>query len=91
MPDTDAYVTKTGRTLTQADIAALADEAEKGYDPARLRPRGRPRMGSGVAEVVPVRLDPEMRQAVQERAASDHTSVSEVVREALRTHLQEPA
>jgi plasmid maintenance system antidote protein VapI len=30
-------VTKTGRVLTDADINALADEAEKGYDPATIR------------------------------------------------------
>ena len=33
------YRTKTGLVLTDADIAALADEAERGYDLSRLRPR----------------------------------------------------
>jgi len=32
------YRTKAGRVLTDADIAALADEAEHGYDVSRLRP-----------------------------------------------------
>ena len=41
------YRTKTGRVLTDADIEALADEAERGYDVERLAKRpGRPRMGS---------------------------------------------
>jgi Arc/MetJ-type ribon-helix-helix transcriptional regulator len=35
-----------------------------------------------------VRLDPELRQAVGKRAASDHTTASEVVREALRRYLK---
>jgi hypothetical protein len=33
------YRTRTGRVLTDADIQALADEAERGYDVERLRPR----------------------------------------------------
>ena len=65
-----------------------ADEAEAGYDPSRLRPRGgRPRMGSAPAEVVPVRLDPELRAAVEARASAEHTSTSEIIREALRRFL----
>ena len=31
------YVTATGRVLTDADIAALADEAERGYNPAEIQ------------------------------------------------------
>ena len=30
------YVTKTGKVLTDADIQALADEAERGYDVSHL-------------------------------------------------------
>lgn len=75
--------------LTEADLDALADEAEAGYAPERLRPRrGRPRLGAAPAEVVPVRLDPELRRAAQERADAEHCSLSEIVREALRRHLE---
>lgn len=35
---TDEYRTKTGRVLTDADIQALADEAEQGYDVSDLGP-----------------------------------------------------
>lgn len=31
--------TRTGRTLTSADLDALADEAERGYDVEKMRPR----------------------------------------------------
>ena len=49
---------------------------------------GRPAMGSGPAEVVPVRLDPELKAAVEARAEADHTTTSDVIREALRRFLE---
>ena len=53
------YRTKSGRVLTNADIEALADEAEQGYDVEHLAKKtGRPRMGSAPAEVVPDRRVP---------------------------------
>ena len=90
MPDRPKRAsTKTGKTLSDKDLDALAAEAEAGYSTERLRPRrGRPLIGSGPADVVPVRLDPALRAAVQDRADADHTTVSEVVREALRVHLK---
>jgi hypothetical protein len=80
------YTTKTGRELTDADIEALADEAERGYDVDDLksRRRGRPMLGSAPAEVVPVRLDPELKKAVEDRARDDDTTVSALIREAIR-------
>lgn len=33
------HVTKTGKVLTDADIEALADEAERGYDVSKIKPR----------------------------------------------------
>jgi Ribbon-helix-helix protein, copG family len=78
-----------GTPITDDDIQRLADEAEAGYDPAKLRPRGgRPRMGSAPAEVVPVRLDPELRAAVEARAIADQTTTSDIIREALRRFLE---
>lgn len=83
------YRTKTGKVLTDADIEALADEAESGYDVEALktRRRGRPLLGSAPAEVVPVRLDPELKEAVESRAERDHTTTSEIIREAIRKYL----
>ncbi len=38
-------------------------------------------MGSGPAEVVPVRIDPELKGAIEERAEADHTTTSEIIRQ----------
>lgn len=83
------YRTKTGKELTDADIEAMADEAERGYDVEALkaRRRGRPMLGSAPAEVVPVRLDPDLKEAVEARAEADHTTASEIIRRALRRFL----
>ena len=86
---TRRYRTKSGKVLTDADIEALADEAERGYDIEVLksRRRGRPMLGTAPAEVVPVRLDPNLKEAVETRAAEDHTTTSEIIRQALRRFL----
>ena len=83
------YKTKTGKVLTDADIVGLADEAERGYDVETLktRRRGRPMLGTAPAEVVPVRLDPDLKHAVEARAEAEHTTTSEIIREALRRFL----
>ena len=80
---------KAGEELTDEVLDRMADEAEAGLDVATLRRRpGRPTMGSAPAESFPVRLDPELRRALDERAAAEATSASEVVREALRRYLK---
>ena len=63
--------------------------ALEGYDVEALvrRRGGRPRMGSAPAQVVPVRIDPELRAAVAARAEADATTASDVIREALRRYL----
>jgi hypothetical protein len=84
-------MTRSGRVLTDADIVAMADEAERGYDVnvllARRRGRGRPMIGAAPSEVVPVRLDPALRQAVETRAEADGTTASDIIRQALRNFL----
>lgn len=88
-PDEKRYRTKSGRVLTDADIEALADEVEATeYSVDDVMPRrGRPPIGRGPAEVVPVRLDPELRDAVTARAAAEDTSTSDIIRRALRAFL----
>ncbi len=87
---TTNYRTKTGKALTDSDIESLADEAERGYEvePLKARRRGRPMIGDAPAEVVPVRLDPVLKEAVAARAAADETTTSEIIREALRRFLE---
>jgi CRISPR-associated endonuclease/helicase Cas3 len=81
-----------GVVLTSELIDQLADEAEAGYDPGRLRPRkGRPRMGSKAAAVFQVRLEPELREALERAAAGQRTSPSELARRALRRYLKRAA
>ena len=78
-----------GRKVFQGDVQAMAAEAEAGYDVGRLKRRGgRQRMGSAPASVVPVRIDPELKAAIDARVAADDSSTSEVIREALRRFLE---
>jgi predicted HicB family RNase H-like nuclease len=81
---------KDGTPITDADVEALADEAERGYDVDTLLRRrgGRPPLGSAAASVESVRLDPELKRALLLRAAQEHISVSEVIRRAIGEYLQ---
>lgn len=90
MPDNKPHGrSKAGVELTDEVLDRMAKEAEDGLDITKLRRRpGRPAMGSGPADSLPVRLDPELRQALDERAAADHTTASDIVREALRRYLK---
>ncbi len=82
--------TTSGRTITDVDVQRLADEAEHGYDVealiARRGKRGRPALGSAPASVESVRLDPELRDQLAQRAKADGTTPSEVIRQALRDY-----
>jgi hypothetical protein len=78
-------------TTTDAEAQRLADDAERGYDVdallGRRGKRGRPALGSAPAGVESVRLDPELRARLTERAKADGTTASEVIRQALRDYL----
>lgn len=90
MPKPKPYTTPSGRELSDAEIEAIANEVtSKDYDVEELksRRRGRPPMGSAPADVVPVRLDPELRAAVEARARAEDTTTSDIIREALRRFL----
>lgn len=77
------------KQLTHAEVAALAAEAKRGYDPAEItRAPGRPRMDSAPATVLSVRLHTELLAAVKRRAAVEQTSVSELVRNATLRYLE---
>jgi len=86
---TDMSRTSKGRPVDDEVIEQLAAEAERGYDAGKLRRRGgRKPLGSAAARVVPVRLDPELDRALRERAKSEHSNASEVIRDALRAWLR---
>ena len=84
------YQTRTGKVLTDSDIARIAAEVESTeYDIEELktRRRGRPLLGRVPSEVVTVRINPELRAAISARAEKDGTTVSVIHREALRRFL----
>jgi predicted HicB family RNase H-like nuclease len=88
------FETASGEVLTDEDIEALADEAERGYDLERATKVtvGRPSLGvKGVSPRVQVRVDPELAEALRARALEEHRSVSEVARTALREYVDRAA
>ena len=84
--------TKSGKPIDDKMIEELADEAERGYDPAKLRAkprgRGRPPLGDAAKAVESVRLDPHLRDQTAARAAEEGVTVSEIIRRALRKYLK---
>lgn len=83
---------KSGTPITDDLVEEFADEADAGYDVdeiiARRGKRGRPRLGAEPSTVESVRLDPELKERLRRRADADGVPVSEVIREALRHHLE---
>jgi hypothetical protein len=83
-------MTAAGDELSEQDIEALADEAERGYDleTARRVHVGRPSLGkAGSSPRVQVRVDPALAKALRARARREKRSVSEVARKALYEYL----
>jgi len=81
--------TASGVPITDELVTELGEKAEAGYDVDEILRRrgGRPPIGSAAASVESVRLDPELRQALTDRARQDHESTSSVIRKALRRYL----
>lgn len=80
--------TKDGVDITDELIEEYAAEAERGYDLDKLEiRRGRPLIGRATASTFAVRLDPELRSALDLRAADEGRPASEIVRQALRAYL----
>ena len=81
--------TSNGQPVSEATISRLSDQAERGYDVESLRRSGGRRpMGSAAARVIPVRLNPELEEALRLRAESEHSTSSTVIRDALRAWLK---
>ena len=84
------YRTASGREMTDEDVDRLSEEvAATEYDVGLIkqRRRGRPSIGDGPAEIVPVRLDPQLGAALDERVEREQSNRSEVIRRALRKYL----
>ncbi|WP_345801672.1 ribbon-helix-helix protein, CopG family [Microbacterium sp. AZCO] len=77
-----------GVPVTEQQLAAWAAEAEVGYDIDVLKRRGRGRPGRGAepAQVVALRLTSEELAALDARAAREHKSRSELIREAIAAY-----
>jgi hypothetical protein len=86
--------TAAGDELSEQDIEALADEAERGYDLTKAKrvTIGRPSLGiTGASPRVQVRVDPKLAKALQARARREKRSVSEIARTALREYIERAA
>jgi hypothetical protein len=81
--------TASGVPITDEFVSELAETAETGYDVDEMLRRrgGRPPIGSAAASVESVRLDPELREALAERAHRDNETTSSIIRKALRNYL----
>ena len=84
--------TTSGTPIDDELIEQLADEAEAGYDVdeiiTRRAKRGRPRLGSAPSTVESVRLDPDLKDRLARRAEEEGVPASEIIRAALRHHLE---
>ncbi len=82
--------TASGKPITDDLVRELSKNAEAGYDveDTLRRRKGRPPIGAGAASVESVRLDPELRAALAERAKRDRETTSSVIRTALRRYLE---
>ncbi|MGH9304882.1 MAG: CopG family transcriptional regulator [Acidimicrobiales bacterium] len=81
--------TKSGTPLTRELEEELADEAAAGYvlDAAMRKRIGRPSLDRGISPRLDLRVEPDLAQALHDRAEEEHRSVSAVAREALRRYL----
>jgi hypothetical protein len=80
--------TINGVAVTEEQISAWATEAEADFDVDALKRRGRGRPGRGAepAQVVALRLTPDELAALDARAAREHKSRSELIREAIAAY-----
>lgn len=89
MAKKDLGRTRSGDPITEELLEKLSAEAEAGFDVDEIirRRGGRPTMGSAAASVESVRLDPELSEALRERAEQEGRTNSDLIRDALRRYL----
>ena len=90
MAKRDYGQTRSGKPITAELVKELAAKADEGFDIDEIirRRGGRPPMGSSAASVESVRLDPELSDALSERAKQEGRTNSELIRDALRRYLR---
>jgi Ribbon-helix-helix protein, copG family len=83
--------TASGTPLTDEVIEEAVEKLERiDVNEIGWRRPGRPRIGSGPAKVESVRLDPELHQALADRARREDATASSLIRAALRQYLGLP-
>lgn len=90
MATNDYGHTRSGKPITEELVEKLGAQAEEGFDVEEIirRRGGRPPMGSSAASVESVRLDPELGEALRERAEREGRTSSDLIRDALRRYLR---
>lgn len=85
--------TRTGKTITDEDLVDIATDFEnREFTPQELTKirktrRRSPRLGDAKAEVYTFRAPPNYKSRIRQRAKSDHTTESQVIRDALDAYL----
>jgi hypothetical protein len=85
--------TKTGKVLTDEDLAKIADDFERAeFSPDAIEKikktrRRSPRIGDTNAEVVTFRAPSSYKERIKARADADATTESQVIRDALDAYL----
>jgi len=86
--------TNTGKTLTDAEIAAIATDfetADIGPDTAakiKKTRRTSPRLGDTKAEVVTFRAPSDYKARIKQRATAESRTESQIIRAALDAYLE---
>ncbi|MGK2884697.1 MAG: ribbon-helix-helix protein, CopG family [Rhodococcus sp. (in: high G+C Gram-positive bacteria)] len=87
------HTTRSSKTLTETDIKEIAaDFAQREFTSDEINTikktrRRSPRIGDSNAEVVTFRAPPNYKLRIAERAHAEHTSESQVIRDALDAYL----
>jgi len=89
MANQDYGRTRSGEPITEQLLDDWVAKAEEGFDVDEILRRrgGRPPMGSSAASVESVRLDPELSEALHQRARDEGRTNSDLIRDALRRYL----
>jgi hypothetical protein len=84
----EEYILDTGKVVAGEELDQLSEElATREIDIKDARPRGRPLLGEAPAKAVQVRLDPDLAAKLLARAEHDHTTSSDIMRQALSQYL----